>query len=383
MYNTNYSKYDIIVVGAGLTGAISARYHADIGKKVLVLEKRNHIAGNLYDYTDKKGNLVQMYGPHCFHTNDEKVVSFIRKYSDWYDYTVNCNVYMNNKFTPSPFNFKTIDQYYSKTDAEKLKNELLLTYPNNKSVTIVELLNSKNQCIKDYADFLFNSDYSLYTAKQWGISADQVDPKVLKRVPILLNYDEQYFYDKYQLMPKNGYTKFIRSMLYKKNIDVVTNFDFLNIVSFTDNEVIIDNEIYKGKIIYTGAIDRLFNYKFGFLPYRSLRFEMKNIKTKSYQSAPIVAYPQVEGYTRITEYTKMPYQYNEWTSIALEYPQKYDEKTNEPYYPINNKENDKLHSKYLLEANKYSNLFLVGRLAKYQYFNMDQAISDTMSFLGL
>lgn len=378
----DYQKYDVVVVGAGLSGAIAARYFADKGNKVLVVERRNHIAGNLYDYVDKKGNLVQKYGPHCFHTNNEEVFRFINKYSDWYNYTVKCDVYMNSQFTPSPFNFKTIEQYYEADKADILKKELLKEYPDKKSITIVELLDSKVPIIKEYAMFLFESDYSLYTAKQWGISPEDVDPEVLKRVPVLLNYDEQYFYDKYQVMPEKGFTSFIENILSNSNIDIVLNTDFVDYLQFNTETILLNGKEFKGKVIYTGEIDRLFNYKYGSLPYRSLRFEMKNEMTYSFQSAPIVAYPEAEGYTRITEYTKMPFQKNKWTSIAIEYPQEYIIGANEPYYPINNQCSNTIHKKYILEAKRFSNLYLLGRLAKYKYFNMDQDIDDVLKSLN-
>ena len=375
----NFQDYDVVVVGAGLSGAVFARYYADEGKKVLVLEKRNHIAGNLYDYMDEKGNRVQKYGPHSFHTNYEEVNSYVNKYSEWENYILFCNVFMHGKFTPSPFNFKTIEQYYDKDEAALLKKTLLEEYPNRNSVTIVELLKSTNKLVREYANFLFESDYSLYTAKQWGISPSQVDPEVLKRVPVLLNYDEQYFYDRYQTIPVNGFTSFIANILDSNNIKVITNYDCMRSLSLKSNKTYFDDIEYNGIVIYTGEIDRLFDYKYGPLPYRSLKFEMKTERIKSFQNAPVVAYPEDKNFIRITEYTKMPYQDNEWTSYAIEYSQQYIAGENEPYYPVNNEINNKIYDSYYNETRKYKNIILAGRLAKYKYFNMDQVVLDVMN----
>lgn len=375
----NFQNYDVVVVGAGLSGSIFARYYAEQGKNVLVLEKRNHIAGNLYDYIDDKGNTVQKYGPHSFHTNCEEVNNYVNKYSKWENYILFCNVFMHGKFTPSPFNFKTIEQYYDKDKAILLKKTLLEEYPNRNSVSIVELLKSTNKLVKEYADFLFDSDYSLYTAKQWGVSPSEVDPEVLKRVPILLNYDEQYFYDKYQTMPKNGFTKFIQNILDVDLIDVRINRDCMKYLTITNDKMLFNGVEFNGIVVYTGEIDRLFDYKYGALPYRSLKFEMKTKRIKSFQTAPVVAYPEDKNFIRITEYTKMPYQENEWTSYAIEYSQTYIAGGNEPYYPINNEVNNKLYDLYKKNADKISKLILVGRLAKYKYFNMDQVILDVMN----
>lgn len=378
----NICDYDVIVVGAGLAGSIYANFFAKKNKKVLVVEKRDHIAGNLYDYNEN-GIFVQKYGPHCFHTNDEKVMNFINIYSDWYSYKVNCEVYMHNQYTPSPFNFKTIDQFYPSKEAKTIKEKLLQNYPGQKSVTILELLKSSDETIRKYADFLYKSDYSLYTAKQWGIKPEMVDPNVLRRVPVLLNYDEQYFYDKYQLMPTNGFTQFVQNILQNDNIDIRLNCDFLEHIKFDIDSIFIDGVLYEGLIVYTGELDRLFNYKFGELPYRSLRFEFFNKNTKSIQSAPIVAYPEATDFTRITEFSKFTKNVFDYTSYSVEYPQPYNKNLNEPYYPINNEKSDKIYNSYLELSRKYTNIILAGRLADFKYYNMDQVIKKVLDDIDI
>jgi len=370
--------YDALVVGAGLCGSVIARELADNGKRVLIIERRSHIAGNLYDFM-QDGILVQKYGPHTFHTNSKSLKSFIERFCSAEELILQCKVYMHGKFTPSPFNFKTIDDYYEKPKGDKLKEALLKEYSNRKSVTIVELLQSNIDIIKEYADFLFNSDYSLYTAKQWGIKPEQVDVNVLKRVPVLLNYDEQYFYDKYQFMPIGGFTEFIKRMLAHDNIDVLLNTDFFNVAKIDDRKIFVNDREYDGIVVFTGELDRLFNYKYGALPYRSLEFKFEKYETQSYQQAPVVAYPEDKEYTRITEYTKLPVQNKPWTVIAKEYPRKYEPNVNEPYYPITNAESNAIYAKYLEEANRVHNLVVCGRLADFKYYNMDQAIERALT----
>lgn len=375
-------KADYIIVGSGFAGATIARMLAEAEKKVLIIEKRNHIAGNMYDELNENGILIQKYGPHIFHTNDEEVAQFVKKYHKWNPFNLKCSVYMENKFTPSPFNFKTIDDYYSINKASEIKEALLTEYGTKKLVTIVEMLNSKNEIISEYAKFLYQKDYSLYTAKQWGISPNDVDINVLKRVPVLLSYEEGYFSDKYQMMPEGGFTAFFHKLIDHENIQVELQTDFKNLFKIINNRIIYNGCIINIPIIYTGALDNLFDYKYEVLPYRTLNFKYETFLMDSYQDAPVVAYPEVSDYTRITEFKKMSLQIKEnITTIAKEYPSQYVVNKlvkSEPYYPIVNEENKKQYMLYKNEANKINNLYLCGRLAEYQYFNMDQVIKNAI-----
>ena len=353
---------------------------AEKGKRVLVFERRNHIGGNLYDEKNDFGILVQKYGPHTFHTNNEAVYAFISNYADWEPYKLRCEVKLLGKCTPSPFNFKTIDQFYSQDKAEELKKRLRRSYSDRTTVTIVELIESHDFLIREYAKFLFKNDYGPYTAKQWGIAPQEVDVSVLKRVPVRMDYQEMYFTDKYECIPVGGFTAFIENLLNHSNIDVVHG-DARTIIKL-DSEagvVVFDGISVENdcKLVYTGPIDELFGCSNGVLPYRSLRFEYEKMDIDSYQNAAIVAYPQAEGFTRITECTKLPMQkVGNFTMIAKEYPQKYDSTgANEPYYPILTRESDILYKRYEAEASRYENLILCGRLAEYKYYNMDQAIA--------
>lgn len=374
--------YDFIIAGAGLSGSVFARIMAEQGHHVLILERRNHIAGNAYDEKNEAGILIHKYGPHIFHTNDEDVYQFVNRFSEWIPFKLKCEVEMCGKSTPSPFNFKTIDQFYEPEKASLIKQSLRLAYPDHVIVTVVELLNSDNTLIREYAQMLFDNDYSLYTAKQWGISPSQIDVSVLKRVPVRLDYESMYFTDKYECMPQCGYTEFVKNMITHPNITIRTNADALDMVTLNENSLTFDglNVNPDCHFVYTGPIDRLFDYKFGELPYRSLRFDYQTLPKDSFQNAPVVAYPQVKDYTRITEYKKLPVQEIPGkTTIAVEYPIQYNLKDGtEPYYPIPTETNSKIYQQYLSAAAKYSNLILCGRLAEYKYYNMDQAIASVL-----
>lgn len=377
------NNYDYIIVGAGLAGGILARKLAENNnKKILIVERRNHIAGNTYDFDDEHGIKVQKYGPHVLHTNSEEVYKFLTQYCNPVDYRTKCEAVIDGISTPSPFNFKTIDQFYSADKAEVLKNKLLEYYNNRPSVTVVEMLESTDEEIKGFAEFLFEKDYKLYTAKQWNLKPEEIDPSVLKRVPIVLSYGDTYFYDKYEFMPQDGFVSLYESIINYPGIDVKLEVDALEHLSVDSDEGVIKWDSETVNIIYTGAIDELFNYKFGLLPYRSLYFDYKSLNETDFQNVAIVAYPQVDGYTRITEYSKMPVQNcSGWTTVAYEYPVPYDKKAvvgKEPYYPVLTEESMNTFTLYKEYAKKFTNLTLCGRLADFKYYNMDQVILHTL-----
>lgn len=372
-------KYDIIIVGSGFAGSTIAYKAAKIGKKVLVLEKREHISGNMYDYTDENGILVQKYGPHTFHTNNENVFDFINEIGDWQEYKLRARVYIDGKFTPSPFNFKTIDDFFEASRAEEIKRRLKSKYPHRKSVTIVELLECDDDVIKNYAEFLFEKDYRPYTSKQWGIKPEELDISVLKRVPVRLDYTDGYFDDKYQLMPKTSFYDIFKNMLSSKNIDIVTLCDANEKIKFQEDEIYFENEKLDVPLVYTGPIDELFDFKFGKLPYRSLKFDFQTHNVDSYQETSGVVYPMAKDFTRITEFKKIPVQNIKGvSSIAVEYPVKYAD-GNEPYYPILTNDSILKYNNYLELSKKYGNLYLCGRLADFKYYNMDNVIEKALT----
>ena len=376
-------EYDVLIIGCGLTGCVVARYFAEHkNKKVLILEKRDHIGGNMYDYIDKNGVRVHRYGPHVFHTNTPKLMQYMETYSEWNDFPIRCQVYMKGKVTPSPFNYKTIDDYFSKSYAERLKLEIEREYPGRDKATIVELLQSQNNIIREFANFLYESDYSLYTAKQWGISPDEIDVSVLKRVPVLFSYKDGYFDDKYQKGPSAGYVKSFENLIDHENIKYILGVDSKNFLSIKGDSVYWDDTKLEIPVIYTGAMAGLLNYKYGKLPYRSLKF-VWNTETKSHhQQAALVAYPEAEGYTRITEYNFFPNQVkeSEYSSLAYEYPVMCGKDNDiEPYYPVLTTGIMQLFEKYKQEISKFHNLYLCGRLAEFKYYNMDQALQSALN----
>lgn len=373
-------KYDIIVVGAGFAGSVIAYKASRDGKKVLILEKRQEVSGNMYDYYDKNGILVQKYGPHSFHTNDEEVYSFIQEIGEWKEYILRARVDIDGKLTPSPFNFQTIDDFYDADKAKIIKEHLLKAYSGKNKITIVEMLESDDEIIKEYADFLFENDYKPYTSKQWGITPDELDISILKRVPVRLDYKDAYFDDKYQLIPEKSFHDIFINMLTHENIDIVTACDANKRISFSENKIYFDEKELKIPLVYSAPIDELFDFKFGKLPYRSLKFDFQTHNVDSYQETSGVAFPKAKDFTRITEFKKIPVQdIKGVTTIAVEYPLHYDSESNyEPYYPILTEHSDKTYNDYLNEANKYSNLFLCGRLAEFKYYNMDQVIKKAL-----
>lgn len=379
------NNFDILVVGCGLTGSVIARELAEKGNKVLIIERRDHIGGNMYDYVNENGVLVQQYGPHIFHTKKRELYNYICKYTEWQDYKLTCGAVINGKYTPTPFNFKTIDDFFDTEKASKIKEAIKAEYPNQEFAPVLELLNHKNPGIREYAEFLFNNDYAPYTAKQWGIKPEEIDPSVLRRVPVRFNYDTGYFDDEFQVMPKTSFTDFFKNILNHPNIEFKLGTDAKSWIQLKEEtkEIFVNGDKFEGKVIYTGAIDELFGCKYGKLPYRSLRFEWKFENKKNFQDAPVVAYPQEDGFTRITEYTKLPVQdVGNKTVYALEFPLPYKEgEANEPYYPVPTKESQTMYEKYRKDADSFPTLLVCGRLGDFKYYNMDNALEVVLNLV--
>lgn len=376
---------DVLVIGCGLTGSVIARFLAEkLNKKVVIWERRNHIGGNMYDYYDEHNILVHKYGPHTFHTNNKALYDYICHFAEWKEYKLTCMAYVNGKFTPTPFNFKTIDDYFIESEAADLKERIKKVFAGRDTATVLEVLNCSDEKIRAYAQFLFDNDYSLYTAKQWGVPASEIDPSVLKRVPLRFSYDVGYFDDKYQVMPADTYTDFFKNLLNHPNIKVETGVEALEHLKIEGKEILIDGKAQNIPVIYTGALDELFGLSEGELPYRSLRFEWKYENIDSKQDAPVVAYPQAEGFTRITEYKKLPVQNVKGTTYAVEYPLTYNETGKmEPYYPVLTENSQNIYKKYLEKAKAVNNLYCAGRLADFKYYNMDQALERALDLCKL
>lgn len=373
------SKCDALVIGCGLTGGVIARHLAENGKKVTILERRSHIGGNMYDYTDEHDILVQKYGPHTFHTKKKELYDYMLKFEEWEDYKLTCGAFIDGKCTPTPFNFQTIDDYYSPEKAAELKEHIKAAFPDRETATVIEVMEHPDPIVSGYAKFLFEKDYSLYTAKQWGVSPSEIDPSVLKRVPLRFSYNVGYFDDAYQVMPKNSFTKFFENLLNHEGITVRLGENALDHIEIKNDALLIDGENLDIPVIYSGALDELFGCIYGKLPYRSLRFEWKYEDKDSVQDMPVVAYPQAEGFTRITEYKKIPVQNKKGSSYAVEYSLPYKgEAEVEPYYPVLTEDSQKQYEQYKALADRVPNLICCGRLGDFKYYNMDQALERAL-----
>lgn len=370
---------DYLIIGAGICGSVISRELAEQGKTVSLWERRDHIGGNMYDYVDEHGFLVQKYGPHTFHTKKKELYDYMCRFASWQDYKLTCGAVWDGKYTPTPFNFTTIDTFFPVEKAAVLKEKLKKAFAGRETATVVEVLSYPDADIRAYAEYLFANDYAPYTAKQWGVSPAEIDPSVLKRVPLRFSYDEGYFDDPYQVMPEHSFTEFFERLLDHPGITVQLGVEALEHLQIRDNRILLDGEPCPVPVVYTGALDELFGRVYGALPYRSLRFAWRYEERDSLQNAPVVAYPQEAGYTRITEYKKLPVQEGHGTSYALEYPLPYQEgQSVEPYYPVLTQESQQQYDKYRKLADAVPGLICCGRLADFKYYNMDQALERAL-----
>lgn len=379
---------DVIIVGAGYAGAVSARKLAEAGKKVLILESRDHIGGNAYDWYDENSVLRHEYGPHIFHTNNQVAVDFLSRFTEWFPYEQRVLGLVKGKLVPVPFNLTSIELLFEEEKASHLKEVLIRAYGMETKVPILKLRENEDKEIKELAEFIFEHIFKYYTMKQWGYTAEQLDPAVTARVPIHISYDDRYFQDKFQNMPVEGYTKMFEKMLDHENIEVKLGVDALEHirVDLEANTVLYDNQIFTGEVIYTGLLDALLGFVQGELPYRSLWFDLQS-KENDFQPATTVNYPTPEeehAFTRISEYKKMmktpP---KDKTTIAVEYPFVYDrnaEKGNVPYYPLFTEDSMKQYKSYVALLKNIKNLHLLGRLAEYRYYNMDAIVARAIQF---
>lgn len=376
------SNMDYLVVGAGLCGSVIARELAERGQQVTIWERRAHIGGNMYDYVDEHGFLVQKYGPHIFHTNTKALYDYMCRFEQWQDYKLTCGAVWDGKYTPTPFNFTTIDTFFAPEKAAILKEKLSVAFSGRDTATVVEVLSHPDADIRGYAEYLFTNDYAPYTAKQWGVSPAEIDPSILKRVPLRFSYNEGYFDDTYQVMPRHSFTRFFENLLNHPNITVQLGVEALNHLHIVNGHLLVDDLPFQIPVIYTGALDELFGHVYGHLPYRSLRFEWQHTDANSVQDAPVIAYPQEPEFTRITEYKKLPPQEGNGSSYVLEYPLAYNgTESSEPYYPVLTEESQRQYTQYRIAAAKVPGLILCGRLADFKYYNMDQALEKALKIL--
>lgn len=356
-------QYDYLIVGAGFAGSVFAeRLASQQNKKVLIVEKRNHIAGNAYDEYDKHGILIHKYGPHIFHTNSKEVFEYLSQFTEWLPYEHKVLAKLNGSLYPIPINRVTVNKLYNKNFTTDLEVAEFF-----KSVRVERnpILNSEDIIVNQVGYDLFEKFFRHYTKKQWDLEPRDLSPSVCGRIPIRFNDDCRYFTDKYQFMPKDGYTKMFEKMLSHKNIEVILNTDYKKIIE----------DIKFDKMIYTGPIDYFFDYEFGKLPYRSLKFNFENQLAEDFlDSASVNFVDESVPYTRVTEFKKITGQKSATTTVAYERPVS----TGPHYYPILTETNVKLYRKYFELSKKNKNVYFIGRLAEYKYYNMDQVVASCL-----
>lgn len=363
---------DCIIVGAGIAGSTVARQLAEKGKKVLVLEQRDHIGGNCFDEKDADGILIHTYGPHIFHTNKKQVFDYLSRFTGWYrfEHQVVANVY--GKLIPIPFNMNTLHLVYEEEKAARLEEKLRKKYPSGTRVPILDLMSSEDEDIRNLAKYVYDNVFVYYTMKQWGKKPEEIDRSVTARVPVLISYDNRYFQEEYQGVPAEGFTRMFENMLAHENIQVMLSTKAKDVLELADGSIRYNGKKFSGPVIFTGAIDELFDFQLGRLPYRSLRFQFENYKKEDYQGHSVVNYTVDEDFTRITEFKHLTGQQADTTTIVKEYPIPYSGNPEEiPYYVIENPENRALYEQYAEMADTYPNLHLLGRLAEYKYYNID------------
>ncbi|MCC2548368.1 UDP-galactopyranose mutase [Hymenobacter sp. BT175] len=354
--------FDYLIVGAGFAGSVLAeRLATRSNKKVLILDKRNHIAGNAYDHYNEEGILVHKYGPHIFHTNSKDVFEYLSNFTDWRPYEHRVLASVDGQLVPMPINLDTINKLYGLSlnsfEVEQFLESLAEEVPVIKT--------SEDVVVSKVGRELYEKFFKNYTRKQWGMDPSELDKSVTSRVPTRTNRDDRYFTDTYQAMPLHGYTRMFERMLDHPNIKVMLN---------TDYHDIIDIIPFK-EIIFTGPVDEYFDFKFGKLPYRSLEFKHETLNTENFLAAPVVNYPNEHLYTRITEFKALTGQKHPKTSVVYEYPKA----EGDPYYPIPRLENAELYNKYKKLADETPNVHFVGRLATYKYYNMDQVVAQALT----
>jgi len=356
-------RYDYLIVGAGFAGAVMAeRIASQLNKKVLVVEKRSHIGGNAYDEYDENGILIHRYGPHLFHTNSEKVIQYLSQFTEWKFYEHRVLAKLDDEYYPIPINRTSINKFYKMNLTTDDEVRLFL---DSKKESRHPINNSEDIIVNQIGYDLFDKFFKHYTKKQWNLEPKKLSPSVCGRIPVRFNIDDRYFTDKYQFMPKHGYTNMFKNMLNHKNIEVRLNTDFFD--AMTEEKF--------NYLIYTGPIDRFFNYEYGKLPYRSVRFEFQNYKSEKFQPAPQINHVSVKDkFTRTVEYKQITEQKSDSSTISIEYPQV----EGEPFYPIPTAEHRDLYLKYKSKADTLKNVLFCGRLAEYQYFNMDQVVANTL-----
>ena len=362
----NGGRYDYLIVGAGFAGSVLAeRLASQHGAKILMIDRRPHIGGNAYDEPNEAGILYHKYGPHIFHTNSEQVWDYLSKFTKWRPYEHRVRAIVRDKLVPIPINRTTLNELFGldlKTDEEAAD------YLASRAEPVEDIKTSEDVVINAVGRELYELFFQGYTRKQWGLDPSELDKQVTSRIPTRTNTDDRYFSDTYQAMPLNGYTAMFEKMLDHPLIEVMTGVDFAELKDRAQE--IADH------IIFTGPVDEYFDFRFGKLPYRSLKFDHQTLNEEWHQPVAVVNYPSPDvPYTRISEYKHLTGQDAPVTTITYEYPSA----EGDPYYPIPRPENQALYKRYEALADSTEGVTFVGRLATYRYYNMDQIVGQALA----
>ncbi len=354
--------FDYLIVGAGLAGSVLAeRLANECNKKVLIIDKRDHIAGNTYDFYNNDGILVHKYGPHIFHTNSEDVFNYLSRFTKWRGYEHHVLASVDGQMVPIPINQNTINQLYGLN----LSSEEVQDFFNRKAEKKSGIKTSEDVVVNTVGRELYEKFFKGYTIKQWALDPSELDASVTARVPTRTNRDNRYFTDTYQAMPLHGYTAMFQKMLGHPNIKVMLNTDYKEIMK----------DIPYENLVFTGPIDDYFDHIYGKLPYRSIDFKFVTHDQENYQAVGTVNFPNTQEYTRITEFKHLTGQQHRKTTIVYEHPKK----DGDPYYPIPKAENAALYKKYQLLASTLQKVYFTGRLGTYKYYNMDQVVAQSLA----
>lgn len=355
--------FDWLVVGAGFAGSVIAeRLARQRDEKVLLIDRRNHIAGNAYDRYDDAGILIHQYGPHIFHTNSKQIVEYLSQFTRWRPYQHRVLAHVDGQLLPIPINRTTINKLYGLNFTTEEEVEAFLAERGEK---IDEIKTSADVVLSRVGRDLYEKFFRGYTRKQWGLDPSQIDKSVTARVPTRANEDDRYFGDTFQAMPAGGFTRMFEAIVRHPNIKVMLQTDYRDIRGM----------IPFRRLVFTGPIDEFFDFRFGKLPYRSLRFKHVTLDQEWYQPVAVVNYPQHEDYTRITEYKHLTSQEHPKTSLTYEYPSG----VGDPYYPVPRAENQDLYRRYKQLADATPHVHFIGRLATYRYYNMDQVVGQALA----
>lgn len=354
--------FDYLIVGAGYAGSVLAeRLARGAGKKVLLVDRRPHIGGNAYDCYDDAGILIHKYGPHIFHTNSKEVFEYLSGFTEWRPYEHRVRASVDGQLVPIPINLDTINQLYGL----KLNSMEVEAFFASMAEARESIRTSEDVVVSRVGRELYEKFFRGYTRKQWGLDPSQLDAMVTSRVPVRNNRDDRYFTDTYQAMPQRGYTRMFENMLDHPNIKILLNCDYHE----------VKDEVAYGKLIFTGPVDEYFGYRYGKLPYRSLRFDFRTVSQERVQPVAVINYPNEHLYTRVTEFKHLTGQEHLKSTLVYEVPQG----EGDPYYPVPRPENAELYKKYQALAEATPNVLFVGRLATYKYYNMDQVVGQALS----